>query len=352
MSAHSFPSRHAGKSATIRDVAQRAGVSKSSVSRYLQGSTHLSTDARTAIRDAIADLDYRPSAVARSLTNRRSKAVGVLVYDLRQPWFVDFLDGLSVSLHDAGYYMLLGDTRLDASMGESLVRTFAQKQVDGLIVAGTMPISDALAAAIRDLPTVVAGNHELDDTGLDLVVPDDDAVVLLAMEHLYRLGHRRIAHIAGDGGRTFELRRNAYERFMTSKGLTDSIHVVVAAPSETGGQAASHEILSSSGRRSTAVFAANDLLAMGTLSTARSLRISVPEKLSVVSVDDSFLAASGVISLTSVNLDTSRQGILAGEVLMQRIADHDAIARKHVLQPHGLSIRSSSDRAPLERTSR
>ena len=352
MSEHFSSPRRIDKPATIRDVAQRAGVSKSSVSRYLQGSEHLSSQARTAIHDAIAELGYRPSAVARSLTNRRSKAVGVLVHDLRQPWVVDFLDGLSPSLHGAGYYMLLGDTRLDASMGESLVRTFAQKQVDGLGVAGTRPSSDALATAIRDLPTVVAGNHELDDTGLDLVVPDDEAVTLLALEHLYSLEHRRIAHVAGDGGRTFDLRRGAYERFMADKGLADSMCVAVASPSEVGGQTASQEILAAADKQPTAIFAANDLLAMGTLSTARSLGIAVPERLSIVGIDDSFLAASGVISLTSINLDTSRQGVLAGELLVQRIADPDAERRRHVLQPRGLTVRSSSGSAPHKRRSR
>lgn len=327
---------------TIRDVARRAGVSKSSVSRYLQDPATVSAHARKAIAAAIEELDYRPSAAARSLTRRQSRAIGILVHDLRQPWFVDFLDGLAQVLGAAGYSMLMCDTRLDQSMGESLIKSFAERQVDGIVLAGTTPVSERLVTAIRSVPTVIAGNHEFDDASLDVVVPDDAAAARLALMHLHGLGHRRIAHVRGLDNGTFRIRAQAYEAFMAEQGLADAAVVVDSDSSTEGGRAAAVDLLTRPGPRPTAVFAANDLAAIGVVSAAVDLGVACPGELSVVGVDDSYLAALPPISLTSVGLSTAAQGGLAARMIIDRIAAPDAPQRLEVLPPSGLSVRGSS----------
>ena len=233
--------------------------------------------------------------------------------------------------------MLMCDTRLDQSMGERLIMSFAERQVDGIVLAGTMPISERLVTAIRSVPTVVAGNHEFDDSSLDVVVPDDAAAARLALMHLHGLGHRRIAHVRGLDNGTFRIRAQAYEAFMAEQGLADAAVVVDSDSSTEGGRAAAADLLTRPGPRPTA-----DLAAIGVVSAAVDLGVACPGELSVVGVDDSYLAAMPPISLTSVGLSTSAQGGLAARLIIDRIAAPDAPQRLEVLPPSGLSVRDSS----------
>ncbi|POX46606.1 LacI family DNA-binding transcriptional regulator, partial [Streptomyces sp. Ru72] len=145
---------------TIRDVAERAGVSKSLVSLVLRGSDQVRPEKRRAVLAAVEELGYRPNAAARSLSERRTRTVGVLLNDMRNPWFVELLDGLNSRLHDAGLRMLLADGHLNRRLGEDLTRTFTDLRVDGLIAVGTLPPSEALRQAAARVPTVVAGARE------------------------------------------------------------------------------------------------------------------------------------------------------------------------------------------------
>ncbi|WP_159052819.1 LacI family DNA-binding transcriptional regulator, partial [Streptomyces scabiei] len=142
---------------TIRDVAERAGVSKSLVSLVLRGSEQVREEKRQAVLAAVDELGYRPNAAARSLSERRTRTVGVLLNDMRNPWFVELLDGLNSRLHDNGLRMLLADGHLNRRLGEDLTRTFTELRVDGLIAVGTLPPSEALRTAAGLVPTVVAG---------------------------------------------------------------------------------------------------------------------------------------------------------------------------------------------------
>lgn len=145
---------------TIRDVAERAGVSKSLVSLVLRGSAQVRPEKRDAVLRAVRELGYRPNAAARSLSEQRSRTVGVLLNDLRNPWFVDLLDGLNSLLHDNGLHMLLADARLNRRIGQDLARPFLDLQVDGLVVVGTLPDPAALGAVAERIPVVVAGARE------------------------------------------------------------------------------------------------------------------------------------------------------------------------------------------------
>ncbi|WP_229818477.1 LacI family DNA-binding transcriptional regulator, partial [Streptomyces chromofuscus] len=124
---------------TIRDVAEHAGVSKSLVSLVLRGSDQVRPEKREAVLRSVRELGYRPNAAARSLSERRSRTVGVLLNDLRNPWFVDLLDGLNSPLHAAGLRMLLADARLNRRTDDDLTGPFLDLGVDGLVVVGTLP---------------------------------------------------------------------------------------------------------------------------------------------------------------------------------------------------------------------
>jgi DNA-binding LacI/PurR family transcriptional regulator len=144
----------AGSRPTLETVAARAGVSRSLVSLVLRGSPSVSPGRREAVLRAAAELGYRPNAAARVLTERKSNTVGVLLNDLRQPWFADMLDGLTPALHADGKAILLGDGRLDRMMDEPLTWSFLDLGVDGLVLAGSSPVTATIINVAGQIPTV------------------------------------------------------------------------------------------------------------------------------------------------------------------------------------------------------
>ncbi|AJQ89968.1 LacI family DNA-binding transcriptional regulator [Propionibacterium freudenreichii] len=328
-------------SVTIRQVAARAGVSKSSVSRFLQGGTYLSDAAREAIQAAVDELGYRPNAMARSLTERRTHAIGAMVNDLRQPWFGDFLGGLGAALHHHGYYMVVGDTRVDRHMDERLIHTFLESQVDGIVLAGTMPVTHALSEAIELMPTVIAGSRDFDDSPVDVTTGDDAAAAALVMHHLFDLGHRRIAHLAGPDARSFAIRRDSYRDFMATHGLGGNTMMESSDGTDLGGYDAGRRLLERGGTPPTAVFVSNDFAAAGLLTAAADLGLRIPTDLSVATIDNSFLSRSGTTPLTSVDTHSEEQGRLAGESIIRRILQPASPPQRSLVAP-SLRVRRST----------
>ncbi|MQY04830.1 LacI family DNA-binding transcriptional regulator [Actinomadura macrotermitis] len=325
---------------TIRNVAERAGVSKSLVSLVMRGSPHVSERRRQAVLQAARELGYRPNAVARSLVEGRTRLIGAIVADLHNPFFAEFLDGLQESLHGAGLRMLVGSGRWDPLFEAEAVESFLEMRVDGLVLLSVVPAS--LREAAASVPVVVVG--ERDVVGVDIVVDDDELGASLAVDHLVGLGHRRIAHIEGAPSTTARYRRAGYEKAMRRHGLADEIVVEPGDFTEEGGYRAARALLSRPGRP-TAIFAPNDLVATGALSAADELELPVPGQVSIVGYDNTHLAAIRHISLTSVDQPRRDMGKVAAEMLTSRIADPSCVARQNLVVPH-LVIRSSTGRAP------
>lgn len=332
---------------TIRGVAERAGVSKSLVSLVLQGSPRVGEARRQAVLAAIEELGYRPNAAARSLVARRTHTVGVLLHDMRNPWFVDVLDGLNSLLQAHGLRMLMIDARLDRRAGQDFARTFQELRVDGIVIVGTLPDTDGLAEVAARLPTVIAGNHEPRLPCVDLVANDDERGARLATEHLIGLGHRRIAHIAGQGV-VGELRRRGFEAAVRSHGPATTAVVESGDGTEEGGYRAAVRLLTPShgtGRpaaeRPTALFAFNDISGVGALSAAQELGLKVPADLSLVGYDNTYLARIRHLWLNSVNNASHEVGRRAARCLLDRMEHPDAPAGQQLVAPE-LEIRGST----------
>lgn len=339
--------------ATIRSVAERAGVSKSLVSLVLRDSPQVSDAKRAAVLDAIRELDYRPNAAARSLVARRTHTVGVLLNDMRNPWFVELLDGLNSVLHAHGLRMLMADSRLGRRTGEDATATFTELRVDGLVAVGTLPDTAALAEAAGRLPTVVAGTHDPRLPRVDTIANDDERGARLATEHLIGLGHRRIAHIAGLGG-VGALRQRGFEAAMRAHGLSDGAVTAPSDGTEEGGYRAAVRLLGStrSGaaaggtgdrerRRPTAVFAYNDITAVGVLSAAQELGLHVPRDLSLVGCDNTYLARIRHLWLTTVDNTSHDVGRRAAQCLLGRM-EHPGRPAGHQLVEPSLEVRGST----------
>ncbi|MFF0300036.1 LacI family DNA-binding transcriptional regulator [Streptomyces sp. NPDC004562] len=326
---------------TIRDVADHAGVSKSLVSLVLRGSEQVRPEKREAVLRAVRELGYRPNAAARSLSEQRTRTVGVLLNDLRNPWFVDLLDGLNSLLHDNGLHMLLADARLNRRTGQDPAGPLLDLRVDGLVVVGTLPDPAALAEAAERLPVVVAGAREAAPAGVDVVANDDERGARLVTEHLIGLGHRRIAHIAGYGA-VGELRRRSFEAVMREHGLADEAVVESGDMTEEGGYRATVRLLSGA-RRPTAVFAVNDICAIGALSAAEESGLRVPRDLSVVGYDNTSIARLRHVWLTTVDNAGYEVGRRAARCLLDRFAGTGGAGGVQLAGP-ALEIRGTTGR--------
>ncbi|GGZ16849.1 LacI family transcriptional regulator [Streptomyces olivaceoviridis] len=322
---------------TIRDVAERAGVSKSLVSLVLRGSGPVRPEKREAVLRAVRELGYRPNAAARSLSEQRTRTIGVLLDDLRNPWFVELLDGLNSLLHAAGLHMLLADARLGRRMGHDLAEPFLDLGVDGLVVVGTVPDAGGLGALARRMPVVVAGAREAQPPGVDVVAGDDERGARLATEHLLGLGHRRIAHLAGHGA-VGALRRRGFETAMRAHGAEPLVEP--GDLTEEGGYRGTVRLLSRPDRP-TALFAVNDMAAVGALSAAGEVGLRVPGELSVTGYDNTSISRLRHLWLTTVDTAPHEVGRRAARCLLDRFERPGGEGRVRLATPT-LEIRGTT----------
>jgi DNA-binding LacI/PurR family transcriptional regulator len=266
----------------------------------------------------------------------------VLLNDLRQPWFADMLDGLTPALQAGGKHVLLGDGRIDRKMDETLTWSFLDLGVDGLVLAGSIPMSQAIIDVASKIPTVAVGGRglDLDLPHVDVLANDNHLGGTLAVRHLIELGHTRIAHISGLPSVAGRLRMEGYEATMRAAGLAASIVIEAGDMSEEGGYRAAVRLLSRPDPP-TAIFAANDLTCVGALSAATALRVAVPGDLSLVGFDNSVFARLRALWLTSVDGTAYAMGQQAARTLLLRIEHPDAPGSTQLLPPR-LEVRGSS----------
>ncbi|GAB97845.1 DNA-binding LacI/PurR family transcriptional regulator [Kineosphaera limosa] len=300
---------------TIYDVAQRAGVSKSLVSLVLRGSPQVSPARREAVQQAIDELGYRPSRAAATLAGQRSNTIGVVIDDFANLWFVDLLAGLREGLAGTTFHVSVADAALNSHLAESPVHGYLSARVDGLVIAGEPRTADAAGVGVS---TVVVGVRRQGVAGADLVFADEAAGSAAAVEHLAALGHQRIAFLAGDSGPALE-RERSYREAMAARGLT--LHATPrGGTDEASGHAAAATLLADEPQVS-AIIAANDLMALGAWQALREAGRSVPADVSLVGYDNSPIAATGIVDLTSVDARGAEVGRLAAQALIARIDD-------------------------------
>ena len=340
---------------TIIDVAARAGVSKSLVSLAMRGDPRVAESSRLRIEEAARELGYRTNWAARSLSTLRSGTVGVLVADLHNPWFVEIVDPLRTVLHDAGLDTLLTSAVMPgpragerARLDLGAVEALRSLKVEGLVVVGSLPDHSGLAAAVGDVPVVVAGAGRQGLVGADVVRSDDAAGAGLVVDHLVARGHERIAHLGGAGGEVADERAAGYRAAMARHGLADRCRVEPCDFTEEAGYAGAGRLLED-GDRPTAIAVVNDLAAVGALAGALEAGVTVPAELAVTGYDDTFFSAIPQVSLTTVNPDNATIGTTAAERLLDRVGRPDAEPGAKLVPPR-LVVRASTSQPPREET--
>jgi DNA-binding LacI/PurR family transcriptional regulator len=279
--------------------------------------------------------------------------VGVLLNDLRNPWFVDCLEGLTSVLHEHGLRTLLADGRMDRRIDDSLLEGFLELRVDGLVLVGTMASSPTIVEAASVVPTVVAASRDIILPRVDVIANDDWIGTELAVAHLADLGHTRIAHLGGSLGAVADLRKRSYQETMRARGLAEHELIEPCDMTEEGGYRAAVRLLGR-GDRPTAIFAVNDITCVGAMSAAQELGLRVPHDVSLVGYDNTSLAQIRHLWLTSVDNASAEVGRRAAGALLRRIAEPTIDEAEQLIRPT-LRVRGSTgpptDRSQSSRTS-
>ena len=300
---------------TIADVARRAGVSTSSVSRHLQGQR---VNGSAAIDAAMRELDYRPSALARSLKSGRTDTIGLVVPDVTNPFFAGVVKGAESVAQDAGYQLVLCNTD-ESSDREHGVLSTIRDRVDGLLLAPARDDAET-SESLADLGVpIVLVDRTLPDPGdADAVLIDNAGGAAAAARLLIEDGHQRIAFVSGPLDTTPGAERHAgFVAECEAAGV--DVVVEVADFKEHGGYQAAMRLFAGA-EPPTAAFAANNLMTIGVLRALRDLGLAVPRAVSVVGFDDHLLADLLDPPLSVIDRDIENQGAVAMRMLLARLS--------------------------------
>jgi DNA-binding LacI/PurR family transcriptional regulator len=321
---------------TMDDVAARAGVSRATVSFALRRSPKISAKRTGEILRLAQEMGYFPNVNASRLASATASTYGVLLADLHNPIMADILDGFAPAEAEAELEMHLASGFNDATRERASLDSFLSHRVAGIVLAGSRLDADQIQALATEVPTVVVGRNI---SGVDCVLVDDALGGKLAAEHLLKLGHCSLAHLDGGAGAGAKRRKDAFLRRCRSvKGA--NMRVVGGDYSQASGYAGA-QILFSDGERPTALFAANDLMALGVLGAAKEHGLSAGVDFSLCGFDDIAISAYGYISLTSISYSRAEMGRTARALLDARVTDPSRPSSVVELQAH-LVARGSS----------
>ena len=338
------------KGSTIKDVARLAGVSVATVSRVLTGSVPVRAETRQRVTEAARTLRFVPNGAARSLSTRRTGTIGVLLPDLHGEFFSELLRGMDQAAQGEGCHLLVSSSHHEASGIAAALRAM-HGRVDGLVVMAPDVDADALGEALpASLPTVLLNCAATASTAQALGV-DNVGGAHAMVQHLAGLGHRRIAFVSGPlRNADAAERRRGYRDAMRALALpVPAAYCPVGDFTEESGWSAAHALLGLP-EPPTAIFAANDMMALGVLLACREAGLEVPRAMTVVGFDDIPVARYMHPALTTVRIDVDALGRRAAALLLAAIetrAPRDArtprrgATRARELVPTTLVVRDS-----------
>ncbi len=305
---------------TIRDVAAYARVSPSTVSHVLNGTRFVDPGTEGRVRAAIEALGYRPNSVARSLRRRTTGTIGLLVPDISNPFFADVARSIEDAGFSEGYNVILCNSDGSETKEIAYIDVLLSKQVDGLILISSGSRPDPLQVILNAGAPVVVADRELGGLPVDQVLVDNEQGGYLAGQYLARLGHRRIGCIAGPEGLTLSVERiTGFRRALAEAGIEWSASTVVHGDFHyASGEVSMRELL----RRElglTAVFAANDVMAVGAVNVLIRSGLRVPDDVSVVGFDNTLQSYAIVPSITTVAQPVAELGEISISLLLKRI---------------------------------
>ncbi len=331
---------------TIKDVAQRAGVSLSTVSLVLNRKKHVSEETLRKVQQAIKELDYHPQQSARGLASKKSGNIGFILtsdhFSRAEPFYTKIFLGSEFEARKHNYYILLTTVELDFNK-KCIPRFLLERNVDGVILAGRVP--DGLISYVSqlDLPLIfidyfpAKGNYPA-------VLIDNIVGARLAMKHLIDKGHRQIAFVAGDISHpSIEERFIGYKQGLEDASIPFDENLVVIDEDYPGDKNGYHAMCKLRKRKAsfTAIFAANDAMAFGCMKCLKEMGVRVPDQIALIGFDDVDVSWQMEPQLTTIRVNKEEMGALAVKNLVDLISSHKKSLGK-ILVPVELIARNSS----------
>lgn len=309
------------KKVKIQDIAQKANVSISTVSRVLNDGASVTEAKRQAVLQAVAELNYQPNVAAQALAGGQTKTVGVITQDISNPFYDAILRGVRHGLEGTGYFPIFADGRWQAEKEQKAILTLLARRVDGLIILGGCSSEELLQQFSQQVPLIIIGRNlpSLTDQCLPL---DDFSGAYKATQYLIELGHQRVAHITGilsheDSGE----RRAGYEQAMTDAGFELDPELIIEGDFQEQSGVLAVEMLFTRARPFSAIFAANDQMAYGVLLGLNRRGIRVPDDVSVIGFDDQRTSAYTIPPLTTIRQPAIEIGKTAAKAILHLLKD-------------------------------
>ncbi len=331
---------------SIRDVAERAGVSTATVSHVINETRFVREETRQKVLDAIEALNYQPSAIARSLATNSTQTIGLIISDIANPFFTAVARGVQDEIHQHGYHTIFCNTDEDPDREDEYLRLLSARQIDGLIIAPTGVRSERLIRMAEAGTPIVLLDRETPDIDAPLIGVDNEGGAYQATKYLIELGHRCIAILIGMETISTQIRRfNGYKRALQKAGIAFDENLIVRADSRsysnqlallnsplsgfvTNNQmtpTAYHVLqrLLDSSKTPSAIFITNNEMTVGALHALRQQGLRCPEDISLISFDDHDWAPIFSPPLTVVRQPTYQLGQVAASLLMKTLKQEE-----------------------------
>jgi LacI family transcriptional regulator len=332
---------------TIKDVARRAGVSAMTVSRVINGSARVHPETKRRVEDSIAELGYVPSRLARGLIRQKTGTLALIVPDVANPFFTLIVRGAEDVARRAGYRMILCDTRADLAIEREVIEEMIAHRVEGIAIA---PVSDRSRPHLERLRSFgihfVLVDRTVEGVEQDVVHGDNTAGARRLVRHLLDLGHRRIGFIVeSDEVSTARDRHQGYREALQDAGLEFDPALIARAPAVPEGGLQAMRRLLELDDPPTAVFAVNNLVALGAIEAVRALGLEVPDDVALVCFDDIEHASRLYPFLTVMAQPAETLGTIGTQLLLDRIEGRATDQARVVVLPAQFLLRRSSGAA-------
>lgn len=328
--------------ATLNDVARLAKVSRQTVSRVINNKDAVSTETAERVREAARELDYRPNSLARSLVTNRSMVIGLVVPNISQPYYPEIARGVEDGAYEADYNVFLSNTGRDAARELQVLERLRGHRVDGVIICNSRLDDDTLAQAAASVSPVVLVNRELPNVSGTVIWTGYDTGSALAVEHLYAVGRRRIAFVGMDYFNYVDASKElGYRTGLAQTGISFDPALVFRGPNTFQGGYAAAESIHASASGIDAIFATNDLMAIGAMRYALTHGIDIPGEMAIVGFGGSEVASMVTPDLTTISVPLYSIGVTAVQELLQLIDGTGEHHRQLNIKPEIL-IRGSS----------
>lgn len=309
-----------GRPVTIKDVARLAGVSPKTVSNVVNNRPVVKPTTRQRVLDAIRALDYHPSALARGMVTRSRRLIGLVLADITNPAYPEMVEGVASLARQAGFMVMLCNTGRDPDEEQRYVHLLIEQRVDGVIIASSRMDSQAAEMLTSAGIKVVLFNRHPEQYSVSFVGVDNEGGGYLATRHLLDLGHRRIAFIRGTRGASTSIEREqGYRRALGEYGIEPDPELIGWGDYHPEVARTAADLLLRMKNRPTAVFAANDVMALSVIDAATSLGLRVPEDLAVVGFDDIAIASHRLIGLSTIHGDLGQLSREATTLLLEAV---------------------------------